>query len=1003
MSTINLPANTEYIGSGAFYGCSALTRIDIPSTVEIIGTEAFLNCTGLTGVYISDLAKWCGMKFGNYQYQGSNWQPTDKISNPLYYAHNLYLNNQLIVDLTIPTGVETIEQFVFQGANCIESVVFPNTVTTLSKGAFWYCTNLNAITIPSSVTSMGNNVFGVAKNIKVYVDNTETWLKNNFGLGFNNLSVSIELYAGGVRVNDLVTPTEVTSIGDYALTRLLLNSVTLHKDVESIHFRSLYNTNVKTLICQSKFAPELSGGSSFQNVKKLSAIYVPVGKGTAYKNKWTNHEAIIKEADVAMTGTQTSENISEMKFAYSAINGSPVVFMDLSGATLDESVTAETLKEGDESGNVLYYLPTESEITGDNIIKNNVAASVSLTMGEPVFVPHDFTATSLSYSCSLTKGKAATLCLPYNCAVPSGMKVYSLSDTDDEGLPVFAAANNIVANEAFLVVPSSPLATIDDADVDVVATPDEMPDGGNNDFEFRGTLTEISNADAAAMGAYVLGDDRTWHKVTTGDPTVTIPAGSAYLVPKADKGASFGTVLDIPTPITFADAEVKRICVENWDTDGDGELSYAEAAAVTDLGTVFQYNWDINSFDELRYFTGITTLSANFVGCGYMVSITLPASLVRLEGNTFFACSKLETIEIPAGVTYISGSAFYTTSNLSSIVVDENNAVFDSREHCNAIINTATNELIRACNTTVIPSSVTTIGSSAYKYMNFFTEVTIPATVQTIKAGAFQENSNLTSVTVESMTPIEIDQNTFSNRANATLHVPYGAKAAYEVATGWKEFKEIVEEIPESISVTMATASGSAREAVGYSSAYGLDFTDVEHVSAWIASGYTSSGVVLMSRVKIAPPSTGLYLTTDEPGVTVEVPVTDKSVYYANLLLPIVNRTTISPTETIDGVDYSFFAVGTLNGRPSFAPFTSTQNYGPNKCVLRVPTQYVPAASRVAGFDVEFLDDEPTTIRNIEKPIGSDDADFYDLQGRKVSVLKKGIYVRGGKKIVIRK
>lgn len=361
------------------------------------------------------------------------------------------------------------------------------------------------------------------------------------------------------------------------------------------------------------------------------------------------------------------------------------------------------------------------------------------------------------------------------------------------------------------------------------------------------------------------------------------------------------------------------------------------------------------------------------------------------------------SIEIPANVSNIDSNVLGYTTKLTSITVDEANSTFDSRGNCNAIINTATNSLVRACRTTVIPSSVTSIASSAYSFTNGIIAVIIPATVQSIDSYAFGPCIDLVTVTVECRTPLIINQYTFSNRANATLHVPYGAKAAYEAATGWKEFKEIVEEIPESISVTMATASGSAREAVGYSSAYGLDFTDVEHVSAWIASGYTSSGVVLMSRVKIAPPSTGLYLTTDEPGVTVEVPVTNQSVYYANLLLPVVNKTTISPTETIDGVDYSFFAVGTLNGRPSFAPFTSTQNYGPNKCVLRVPTQYVPAPSRVAGFDVEFLDDEPTTIRNIEKPIGSDDADFYDLQGRKVSVLKKGIYVRRGKKIVIRK
>ena len=1029
LSSITLPQNTMYIGSWSFYNCKGLTRIDIPNTVEIIGTEAFYGCTGLKGVYITDLAKWCGVKFGNYQYQGSNWEPSDKISNPLAYAHNLYLNNELVVNLAIPNGVETIEQFVFEGAECLESVVIPNTVTTIGKSAFMFCSNLRSITIPSSITTIAYRAFaslytnggyysgiGILKsqnqnNVRVYLGNTDSWLTNNYGIGFyENGGLNIELYAGNIRITDIVVPSEVNVLEQYSLSRVLVNSVTLHKNIETVYNNCFYNDSQNiSLYVQSKFAPDLKTSTdgtatSFLSVSKLAAIYVPNGKETAYKNKWSGHSSIIKEVDMTMSGAQTSSSIAGMKQAFSAINGEEMAFMDLSEATLDESVTEETLKEGDESGNMLYYLPSESEITGDNIIKNNVAASVSLTGGEQIFVPRDFTATSLSYSCSLTKGKATTICLPYNSAVPTGLKAYSLNETDDEGLPVFSSVNSIVANEPFLVVPSSSQATLDDADVSVVATPEEMPDAGNDDYEFRGTLVEISNADAAAMGAYVLGEDRNWHKVTTDDPTVVISAGSGYMVPKFDKGDSFETVLDIPAPITFADAEVKRICVENWDTDGDGELSYTEAAAVTDLGTVFQNNFDITSFDEFRYFTGITKLNGTFLGCGYLVSVKLPVSLTRIESNSFFTCSKLEAIEIPAGVTFITGTAFSYTSRLTSISVDTNNETYDSRDNCNAIIKTSTNELVRACNTTVIPPSVTSIGSVAYKYMNFFTEVTIPVTVQTIKAGAFQSNPYLISVTVEHTTPIEIDQATFSNRANATLYVPYGAKAAYEAATGWSEFKEIVENMPDNISITMATTSGSPRYAIGYSSNVGLDFTNVDKVKAWIATGYTDKGTVLLSRIKIVPPYTGLYLSTEEPGVTVEVPTTEERVYYANLLLPVVGQTTVNPTETIDDVEYTFYGVGTLNGKPSFAPFTKTQSYGPNKSLLRVPTRYVPAAARIiGGFDVEFLDEEATPIRDVIMSEKNLQGDYYDLQGRKVTVVKKGLYIQNGKKVFVNK
>jgi len=61
-------------------------------------------------------------------------------------------------------------------------------------------------------------------------------------------------------------------------------------------------------------------------------------------------------------------------------------------------------------------------------------------------------------------------------------------------------------------------------------------------------------------------------------------------------------------PIVFADAKVKAICVANWDTNYDGELSVKEAAAVTAIGTLFKDNDAISSFDELKYFTGIKEL-----------------------------------------------------------------------------------------------------------------------------------------------------------------------------------------------------------------------------------------------------------------------------------------------------------------------------------------------------------------------------------------------------------
>ena len=184
-----------------------------------------------------------------------------------------------------------------------------------------------------------------------------------------------------------------------------------------------------------------------------------------------------------------------------------------------------------------------------------------------------------------------------------------------------------------------------------------------------------------------------------------------------------------------------------------------------------------------------------------------------------------------------------------------------------------------------------------------------------------------------------------------------------------------------------------------------MDFTGIEDVKAWIVTGFTDDANVLLSRVRIVPPYTGLYLTSNVAGIEVDVPTTDKDIYYANLLKAAVEEETIQPTEMHDNVEFTNFVVGKLtSGEMGFVRVKTARTLGPNKSRLLVPSSYYPVANAAHEFNVEFLDDDATTDIKGKEAVRQTANQLYDLQGRLISVsqARKGIYIYKGKKYVIK-
>lgn len=210
----------------------------------------------------------------------------------------------------------------------------------------------------------------------------------------------------------------------------------------------------------------------------------------------------------------------------------------------------------------------------------------------------------------------------------------------------------------------------------------------------------------------------------------------------------------------ITDAEAKTVGVTYGDNKYSGDVVIPES--VTYDGVCYSVTRIMMNYSDGG---GYSSGDGAFGDCSELLSVVIPNSVADIDNWVFYGCSGLTSIVISEGVVNIANNAFQGCTALESIVVEEGNPIYDSRDNCNAIINTSTSTLISGCNNSVIPEGVTRISGGAFNGCLGLTEINIPSGVTEIETNTFS-GSGLTGELVIPNSVTRIGSSAFSNCNN---------------------------------------------------------------------------------------------------------------------------------------------------------------------------------------------------------------------------------------------
>lgn len=713
--------NGELVLSEGYVGHSHVNANDIPTGGVSIPVKkiqlAEWQWDSSTNDYASDEAVALGQVAKKLNIAGTNIEEIKFCGN--IYQHNI-TSGFVLEDIgTIPFSCTELNDKAFYSCVNLKSCNLPNSLVSIGENAFKLCKSLECVEIPNSVISVGSSAFedcevlkslavgtGVeslgasafynCKNMEtVNISDLASWCNIDFDDYSNPLeNMTASVYLNNNLITNIVIPDGITSIKSYTFYHWKeLASVTIPDSVTSI------------------------GKSAFGFCDSLTNVTIP--------NSVLNigHGAFSGTGLTSIKIPNSVKNIENMAFWYS----------NLTSVIIGNSVTNIGDRAFDNCRLETVTIPSGVKKIGYGAFNCRSLKQLNVDDNNDNYASKD----GILY----TKDFSELLFYPAQNRTSSLVLPEGLKRISDKAF----ARNEYVKS---ITIPST-VIEIGTQILNKQKVEEIIVDSNNLIYDSRSdcnaiietaTNTLIEGCKSSTIPEAITKIGESAFKGCFGLQSVTIPSNVTNIGASAFEGCSGLTSITIHDGVTNIDDWAFRGCIRL--------TSITIPDSVTRISNhAFEF---CSRLTSVIIGNGTTSIGSNaFYGCSGLTSITIPDNVTSLGYSAFDLCENLTSITIGKGLKTIDlyGPLFPSCDKLTEIVVDSGNQTFDSRNNCNAIIETATNTLIAGCQNSVIPENVTHIECRAFEKCNNLTSITIPKSVVDIGNMAF--SSSLTNVTYQ--------------------------------------------------------------------------------------------------------------------------------------------------------------------------------------------------------------------------------------------------------------